>query len=163
MPSVAFCGLLLRQVAPHPDDLAAARPGAFQMHLDNDVELLLRHLVQHPVAKDPGVVHEHVESAEGIESRLDQRLGSSDRSDRLGVGGALAPQLLDLLDDGRRRFFIDVVHEDARTLAGEGQRNRSADTSPRAGDHTRLARHPIRHARILRINGDASPPGIDRG
>src|SRR5580704_15406916 len=51
-------------VAPVGGGMARRREGAFQVHLDDGVPLVLAHIDQHAVAQDAGIQHQGIELAE---------------------------------------------------------------------------------------------------
>ncbi len=133
----------LRLLAP----VGGGPPGrdevALQVDGDDVVPLLLRHVHQHPVAQDAGVVHEDVEIAERLDGRIDQPLTALPIGDAVAVGDGFPAHRLDLL--GHRfggRLVVatavggtpEVVHDHLRAFSGEQQRMLAANATSRAGD-----------------------------
>src|SRR5262249_44028834 len=87
-------------------------------------------LHQH-LAEDAGVVHEHVEAAEGRERRPDRGAAASDRADIAGGGHDAGAKLL---DRASRRFSAMAVDRDARAGGQECPHGRRADAARAAGD-----------------------------
>ena len=72
---------------------------ALQVHPHDVVELGLRHVGEHAVAQDAGVVHEDVQVAKGVERGLHQPFRTGPVGDVVGVGDRLATEGADLVDD----------------------------------------------------------------
>ena len=116
---------------------------ALEVHADHRVPLVLAGREHHAVAEEPGVVHEHVEAAEGVDRGVHEAAGAVPVGDVVGVGDGLAARRDDLVDDQLRRAPVgagavardaEVVHDDARALTCERQRVLAADAARRAGD-----------------------------
>jgi len=126
------------------------------VHGDDRVPVLLRHVEDHPITQDAGVVDHDVELAEGVERALDDALGGLEVGHAVAVGDRLAAHLLDLRDHllrgrgGRRPRAVEVraevVHHDLRAVFREEQRLLAADASARAGDDRDLAVEQHRRA-----------------
>ena len=78
--------------------------GAFEMDVDDGVEVLLAHVEDHAVAQDAGVVDHDVEFAEIVQRALDDALGGFEIADALETGDRFAAEAADFLDHllGRR-------------------------------------------------------------
>jgi hypothetical protein len=114
------------------------------MHSDHGIPLGIGHVHQHPVAEDPGVVDQHVESAERVDRRVDQSFCPLPVTDVFAVRhrlGAGATDLLHHLACGpvRRTAPVDlgseVVDHDLGALACEFDGVLPADAPARTGDH----------------------------
>ena len=73
------------------------------MDLEHRAELLVAHLVQHPVPRVPGVVDDDVELSELVDGRLDERVGDPVLRQVAGEDGRLAADLGRRLLGQRRR------------------------------------------------------------
>jgi hypothetical protein len=67
--------------------------------LPNEVEVLLGHAGDHPVAHDAGVVDDCVDAAVGLQGALDQLPDRGEVGDRRAVGGRHPAGRVDLGDD----------------------------------------------------------------
>ena len=123
--------------------MARRREGAAQVHPDDGVPLLDRHVDHHPVTQDAGVVDQDVEPAEGVDGRLDQPPGAVVVRDVVAVGHGFAAHAPDLVDhltgrSGRAPGPVDlgpeVVHHDLGALAGELEGVLPPDAPARPGD-----------------------------
>ncbi len=103
----------------------------FEVHLDDGVELLLRHVEAHLVAQDAGVADEHVEATEGVDRLLHHSLGTAPTRAVVVVRDRVASRRLDLVDDELGRRLVgavtgarsaEVVHDDPCAFAREQQR-----------------------------------------
>ncbi len=112
---------------------------AAQVHLDDGVPLLRRHLDQRAVAQDAGVVDQGVEPAELLDRGVHDRLRGldlgavADREHRRAAGRD------DLVDDGLAGRLVDLADDDAGALAGELDRLTAAEAASGAGDDRDLA------------------------
>ena len=102
-----------------------------EVDLDDGVPVVLVHVEDHPVAQDARVVHEHVESAEGVNRLLHQVARAVEIGDVVEVGDSLAAACPDDLDHFLGRPTVgalaasrapEIVHDDARARGGEIQR-----------------------------------------
>ena len=118
--------------------MAGGAEVALQVDADDVVPLLLRHREDHPVAQDAGVVHEHVELAEGVDGLLHHGAGLLEVGDVGAVHHGLAAHRLDLGDHlvGRARvgaaavgLGAEVVDDHRRALAGQHQRVLAPDAA----------------------------------
>ena len=77
-----------------------------------------RHVDQHPVAQDAGVVDQHVEIAEGLDRGVDEPLAALPVADVVGVGHRLAARRPDLVDHllGRRAIVARPSTAPPRSL-----------------------------------------------
>ena len=107
------------------------------------VPLLLRHVGEHPVPQDAGIIDEDVEVTEGAHGLIDEALRTLPVRDVVVVGDRLATGGDDLVDDllgGRRvgaspvRVAAEVVDDDLGALPGEKEGVLPTDASSRAGD-----------------------------
>ncbi len=107
------------------------------------VPVVLVQVDQHPVTEESGVVDERVEPAEGVERGGDEGGRALGGGDVAVVGDRLTPGRADLLHDllggaGARPGAVEphsqVVHDDFRTLGGEGQGMGTAESTAGAGD-----------------------------
>ena len=102
---------------------------ATQVHLEDEVELLVGHVEQHLVAGDAGVVDHDVEPAELVDGGLEHRLGGGALPHVAGHDERLDPDGADLL--GRLlRCAGEVVEHDVG--AGVGQREGLGPAEPGA-------------------------------
>ena len=140
---------------------AADIEGAVQVHLDDRVPFLGRHVVEHAVAQDAGVVHNHVDATEIVDRRLHDLLRIFPLGDAVGVRhrAALAVGLGDLRHHLLRRADIvalagdrraDIVHHHLGAVRRQADRRRAADAAPRAGDHGDLAVKHSSHSLLSR-------------
>ncbi len=134
---------LLGLAAPPGAGVPQRREVALEVDPDDGVPLLLGGVHQHPVADEPGVVDQDVETAEGVDRLLHHRRGLLEVGDVGAVGDGLAAERLDLGDDlvrdlGGRALAgargAEVVDDDLGALAGELERVRAADAPAGAGD-----------------------------
>jgi len=137
--------------------VARGREVPLQVHLDDGIPLVLLHVHEHAVTEDPGVVDEDVESPERLDRGVDEPLRTGELRHVLAVGHGLAAERLDLGDDAVRRVGVgafsrqrgpEIVDDDLRSGAGEGQRVLAADPAPRPGDDRDLP-FQVRHALLL--------------
>src|SRR5581483_7758734 len=127
-------------------------PGALEVHGDHEVEVLLGHPGDHPVADDARVVDDGVEVAVGVDGAGDEPPDAVEVVHRGGVGAGPPTHLLDLGDDLVGRRFTDrlavqpgakVVHDHRRTVAGELEAVLAAETPATAcHDHHPVVEHP---------------------
>jgi hypothetical protein len=121
------------------------------VHLDDGVELLFTHVVEHPVPQDARVVDQNVELAERIQRRGDHRFGCVHGPDRRIVECRGHTESDRLVGYGFGRGGIDIVDDDIRTFGSEGQDDGAADASAGAGDHAGLSLESVCHERHLRL------------
>jgi len=116
---------------------------ALEVNRDDRVPLCLRHVHEHAVAQDAGVVDQDVEVAERLHGHVDHALGALPVGDVVVVRDRLAAHGLDLVHDLLCRRGVvaravvgaaEVVHHDLCALRGEEQRVLAADAAPCAGD-----------------------------
>jgi len=100
--------------------------------LQHRVPLLLAHLEQDAVAQDAGVVHHHVNAAEGLERRSHNGLAPLPAGHRIVVGRGLAARLLYLVHHLVRHLYVAplarlgnarVVHHHLGALLGHKERD----------------------------------------
>ena len=139
---------LLRLGAPVRTGEADGREVPLEVHADDGVELLLRHVEAHLVAQDPGVADEHVEPTERVDGLLHHGLGAGPARAVVVVRDALAAGGRDLVDDLLRGRLVgaltgagaaEVVDDDLRALAREQQRLGAPDAAARARHDRDLA------------------------
>ena len=142
-----------------------------QMDADHGVPLLDRAAREHPIAQKAGVVHHHVETAPGVQSRLDQSSRALPVRDVLAVGDRLATHRADALDHLAGRplgaplsvgLGPEVVHHHLGALPGELQGVSPADSAAGARhDHdssfTDLAHDASSGSYFLRITDEPCP------
>jgi hypothetical protein len=118
------------------------REVSLEVHPDDGVPLLLGGVDEHPVAHEPGVVDEDVETTERVDRLLHHRRGSLEVGDVGTVHDGLAPTRLDLGDDlmgrGLSRVVAGerdavVVDDDLGAVPGQLERVRATDPSTGAG------------------------------
>src|SRR5262249_1351347 len=129
------------------------------------------HVEAHPVAQHTRVVHQDVETAEGIVGQLDEAAGAVPTGHILAVGDGPPAGGGDLPDDRRPRFLVGPLTRPARAPAGagharppRGQRTglRAPQTTSRSGDDgDQSVEHP--HATILRTRAPASAGSLGGG
>jgi hypothetical protein len=134
---------------PHhgPCRRLAAEKGGLEVRAQHAVEILLGHVEEIGVVRDPGVVHEDVDAPEGLFRARDERLRmfaiahvplSEDRP------GALRREPL---RGGLDLLGLDVAKDHLRALPGEALGDRKADALRGPGHH----RYPVlqAHATLL--------------
>ena len=115
-----------------------------QVDADHRVPLLLGGAHEHAIAHEAGVVHHHVEAAEGVDAwSARARRPARKSATSAPLATASPPHGADLLttSSGRRLELAlaverdaEVVDHDLRALAGELEGVRAADAATRAGD-----------------------------
>ena len=129
---------------------------ALEVDVEDDVPLLLRHVEDHLVAKDAGVVDDDVEAAEGVERLLHHAVSGLEVGDVVVVRDGVAAHLLDLGDDlvggallaaGAGGGATEVVDDDASALGREAKRLAAANAASGAGDDGDFAFEPVTHDR----------------
>ena len=125
------------------------------MDVEDGVDEVGRHVVEALVAQDPGVVHDDVDAAEGVERALHDRRAALGRRHRIGVEHGLAAGVLDLVDDllarsraatGAVDGATDVVDDDQRAPARQEQGVLPPQAAARTGDDRHLAvESEVRH------------------
>src|ERR1700761_5246467 len=138
---------LLTKVRPcGADDVVAT----VEVHLEDGIPVLERHLVEGAVAQDAGVADDAVDLAELVDRGLDDVLGALGLGDAVVVGDRSAPGVLDLLDDivghvvsgaGAVAGTAEVVDHDAGAFFGEGQRVLAPQTTTGSGDDDNAILH----------------------
>lgn len=66
------------------------------MNLDDQIPILILHILEADVPQDPGIVDQHIDPSEGLNGRLDDLLAILDT---VVVGDGLAARGFDLVDD----------------------------------------------------------------
>ncbi len=90
---------------------------AGQMHADDAVPIVFRHLVEDAVAQDAGDVHHAVDLPEGIDRLLDHGLGVVPIGDGAAIGDCFATHGLDLVDSFLRRAGVAALAFDVAAEA----------------------------------------------
>ena len=111
-----------------------------EVGLDHLQPVLVGHLAQHVVARDAGVVDQHVEVAELLGHALDHRPGLL-RIGEVGLGQQRSPAELGDLVHHLLGLGVAalVVHGHLGPFARQLQGDRPADAARRAGHQCRLA------------------------
>ena len=138
----------------------AAQKRAFEVHVDDAVEVFLLHAHHQPVVGDAGVVHQHIKAAKRLMSRGNKRAGliGIAHAGRYGkrLHAVLRRKLIGVfLQRGEAAFARAVqahVVAGLRKLAGNGQ----PDASRRAGDQRTFALGIVRFAHGLLLIGCAA-------
>lgn len=113
------------------------------MDLDDRVPFAFRHVDEHPIAQDAGVVHDHVEAAEDVDRVPDDPLGSLPVAHVVRVRDGLAARRDDLRNDLRRRALgctravaraAEVVNHHPRAVRRQHERVLATDAAAAAGD-----------------------------
>jgi hypothetical protein len=134
--------------------VAAAVEAAVEVHLQDRIEVVRRHVDELLVAKDARVVHEDVDSAPLLDGRPDDLPGALELGDAVVARHALGPERRDLLADLGRGVRVraapvggtaDVVHDDLGPLLRERECDATTDAAARAGDHGDLAFEKLAH------------------
>ena len=114
-----------------------------QVHIEDRVEIIGRHLLQRSPANDACVVHEDVQPAVVLERRFDDRPTARGRCHGLRACHRVTSGLRDLGDHvcGRRRVGAvagqtpaGIVDDDLRPARREQQRIRAPQAAATAGD-----------------------------
>ena len=131
-------------------------PRALEVHGDDGVEVGFRHREDHLVAQDACVVHEHVESSERLDCRVDDVVRRRVVGHVVVVGDGLTTATLDDVDDGLGGALVgpfsadrtaEVVHHDLRSVVGQHDRLAPPDAVAGAGDDRHFAvENPHLHA-----------------
>ncbi len=129
------------------------------MHPDDRVPFVGRHVDQHAITQNPGVVDQDVEVAEGLDRLVDEPFGAVPVRDVVEVGDSRSAGCLDLVNDLLRGRCVrtgavgapaQVVHDDLGPFGREQQRVRAADAASGPG-HDRDATIEFAHAYSFRI------------
>ena len=113
----------------------AAEEGAFQVGVDDLVEVLFLHAQDELVGGDAGVVHQHIQSAEGLGGGVHQGLAGGGVGDVRLQGDGLHPIGAAVFGGLFRRSGTGgVVHRHIIPLGGQGQADGPADAPPAPGD-----------------------------
>ena len=111
---------------------------AVQMHVDHRLPFLDRHVEEEAVAQDAGVIHDHVDPAEGINRGLDDAVGGLPLGHAVGVRHRRAAFGLDFLDHFLCRPGVlafardrgaDVVDDHLGAPCRHGQREIAPDAA----------------------------------
>ena len=126
-----------------------------QVHLDDRVPLLHRHLRDGAVAQDPGVVDQRVQPAPGVDGPRHQGPRRVVLGAVAGVQHGLAAGRRDLVDDGLPGLGVQLVDHHPGTLAGQLERLAAADAAACAGDDRDPAVQKTHAGDPMRRPGDA--------
>jgi hypothetical protein len=125
------------------------------VHVDDRVPLLLRHVRQHAVTQDAGVVDDGVEIAERLDRSVDESLRTFPRRHAVAVGHGLATHPLDLLDDllggtevatGAVDVATEIVDHDLGAVRRQAQGMLTADPAPGTGHDGNSTLAKLAHA-----------------
>ena len=114
-----------------------------QVHPYDGVPFIDRHVDQHAVAQNAGVVHQHIDAPERVNGRVNQAPGALVVRHIIAVGHRLAahgPHLVDHLPrrpvrrTGAVDFGPEVVDHDLGALAGELESVLPSDAPAPSGD-----------------------------
>jgi hypothetical protein len=118
----------------------------FEVHRDDTVPVGFRHLEQGPAVRDPGVGHQDVDAAEGIQQRGDHVLHGAAVRDISGERQGPAAEIPRFPDRGAGEDDLlrigEMVDPDRRALAGQRQSDLSPDAPTGAGHQRHLAIDP---------------------
>ena len=90
--------------------------------------------MEHPVARDAGVVDQDVERPERLACHRDSRLSLSLVTDRTNCNGSLTTRSENLCRDRLRTSRVDVVHDDSRTRGRKSMRDPAPDAASGTSD-----------------------------
>ncbi len=110
-----------------------------QVHLDDGVPLLGRHLQHRAVAQDPGVVDQRVQAAQLLQRDADDGLRHIDLRAVPRVQHRPPAAGADLLDNGGTGGLVDLTHDDICTLARQLERLPATQAASRTRDDRDLA------------------------
>ncbi len=111
---------------------------ASQVNLDDRIPFVDRHVGQHAVAQNAGIVDEHVEAAKGRDRLIDHPFGAVPIGHVIAIGDRLAPHGPDFFHNrfggfARPAFACplsaEIVHHDPGALTREFQAMLPPDTS----------------------------------
>jgi hypothetical protein len=132
-----------------------------QVDVDDGLEILVRHLFQRCAAHDSGVVDEDVDPAVTLEGRVDDRLASVGRGDRVGAGDGFASGVDDFahyvvggcgVGAVTGEAATGVVHDDLRPARREQQGVGAAEPPATPGhDGGATVESQVRHAPKVRL------------
>src|SRR3954454_5790914 len=114
-----------------------------QMYADDRVPLLFAAREHHAIADEPGVVDEHVETAERVDRGLHKSPCALPIGDVVGVRGCLTAGGTDIVDDrlrgadagaGAVERGAEIVDDDARGFTRKRKRMFASDAASRTGD-----------------------------
>ncbi|MNP49439.1 hypothetical protein D3C76_1436230 [compost metagenome] len=94
---------------------------AFEVHGHHGVPVGLGHAGEHAIATDAGVVHQHVQVAEGLDGLAHDVAGGGVAGDVAVVGDGFTALGADLGDYGFGGGQVDVVDQHPGAFGGEGQ------------------------------------------
>ena len=106
------------------------------------------HLGHGSVAGDPGVVHQHVQTAEALDRRGHQRLYVCGRCDVRAHRERRPARVGKAAGRCRDGAFVDVGKRDGRSFVREELGHRQTEPPPRSRDHRALARQTA-HAKLI--------------
>ena len=107
---------------------------ATQVHGDDGVPLLRRHLDHGSIAQDAGVVHQGIELTEALQRGRNQLVGHLDLADVTLDQHRPATARLDLRDDSGAGRRVELVDDDSGTLPSAFQRFPPAQPTAGSGD-----------------------------
>ena len=108
--------------------------------MQDRIPLVLRHVHEHPVARDAGVVDEDVQAAEGLDRFAHQPFRAREVRDVVVVRPCVVADLVDDRLRGRvvpalaRERDAEVVDDNLRTGLRQGKRVLAPDPAPSARD-----------------------------
>ena len=114
------------------------------MDVEDRVPLVFRHVEDHPVAQDAGIVDQDVQLAERGDGGFDDALGAVEVGHALEVRHRFAAEGFDFVHDLLRRTGIrsrpveaaaEVVHDDFGPVFGQEQGFFAADAAAGTGDY----------------------------
>jgi hypothetical protein len=119
------------------------------MNGDHSVEIFGSKVVDHPVAKDAGIVHQNVEATELLDRLPYQVRRPIEVIDAVVIGDRTTACGEDLVNHLLRRALVgavaigggtDIVDDDGGTFAGQREGLATADAASSAGDDGHPAR-----------------------
>ncbi len=124
-----------------------------EVDADDEVEVLLAHVEEHPVPQEPGVVHQDVELPEPVDRRLHEAERVVPVGDVAVVGHRFAAGGRDLVHHGVGGALLlfslqgaaVVVDDDAGSEEGELEGLGPSQPAPGPGHDRDLAVHPFEH------------------
>src|SRR5581483_3404207 len=126
---------LFRLGTPIGSRVAGQQEMSTQMHVDDEVPVLVAHVEQHLVASDAGVVDDDVEAAFTV-SAGDHFIGGRPLAYVTGYRDGLATGGLDLVEDvGALQCGVDVVDDDGGPGLGEPDGLRPAEPGSGTGHY----------------------------
>jgi len=99
---------------------------ALQVYADDFVPFFLGQLMQHGIARDPGIVHEDIHAAECLFHFIDERVRFGRIRNVMGRNECAPSEFLDFRGGFPGRFGGDVVHDDMGALPSHSEHGRGA-------------------------------------